>query len=269
MPLKAPLVVVLFLSGCGHEEAACHQAVKRYAIEIQEGASVRGAEFSDGRQAYCARRRVQEAVNPAAKALELLPKSQRPSLKLVLNPKLISGPPIDGLEVHRSGALLVENPPRDTTLWLHEFFHVLAGHPSTTQPALTRIVRAAEEGAADFFSATFARDPRLGAVDRREIRDLSRNPNLREGSWALLIGGRLDPHALGLGLAHQLWKRYPSEPGLALALAKCFREAEKAGPLEKLTELPAFCPRQWRTAFSVSLDAWMRPGSSTTRPEAS
>ncbi len=257
MPMRAVAACSLLLLGCESSAASCRQALTDYRVSVFRDSSVRGDQLHAGRPAGCEDREVRSIAGVLSRSLSRVPAQDRRALSVHLNVDVTNGPPIRDIEVHADGALLVNQAPADETIWLHEYFHTISGHPAGKTELATRSLRALEEGAADYFAATFAETHEVGSADGREVRDLSDPKRAGERLWLLFARDRADVHTLGLSFARELWAVHGGNSQLALALATCLQRGAAATPISDPSELAKFCPAHTRTTVSKSISRWM------------
>ena len=260
--MRATAACALLLLGCEGGPESCRQTLADYRVSVFRDSSVRGEQLQAGTSAGCEDREVRSIAGVLSRSLSDVPAQERRSLRVHLNVDVTNGPPIRDIEVHASGALLVNSAPADETIWLHEYFHTLAGHPKGKTKLVTRSLRALEEGAADYFAATFAKTHEVGSEDGREVRDLANPRRARERLWLLFIRNKADLHTLGLSFARELWAEHGASPKIALGLIDCLRRGATAQSLTDPTELAQFCPAELRNTISNSINRWMLRGAS-------
>lgn len=176
------------------------------------------------------------------------------------------------IEFHRpSRSLLLgggTDDPIDPSVFLHELAHVkMAGDRPERAPA-SRLMRAVEEGIADYFAAALGGSPRLGSAstEHTPTRDLRHPPRLMPGDWEsiALEGLPEQPHRLGWVLAAEL-RRLASGPGPLLEdLLQCMAGlhlAEDLAPTAKaiLAAWLSTCPARSRQSLQTALTRWLPP----------
>ncbi len=260
--MRVTAACALLMLGCEADAESCRQTLAEYRVSVFRDSTVRGDQLQAGTSAGCEDREVRSMAGVLSRSLSDVPAQERRALRVHLNVDVADGPPIRDIEVYADGDLLVNQAPADETIWLHEYFHTLVGHPKGKSELVTRSLRALEEGAADYFAATFAKTHEVGSEDGREVRDLADPRRAGERLWLLFIRNKADLHTLGLSFARELWAEHGANPKIALALIGCLQRGATAKPLSDPTDLATFCPAEVRTTISNSIHRWMLRGES-------
>ncbi|MGE3675256.1 MAG: hypothetical protein AB7K71_36645 [Polyangiaceae bacterium] len=148
---------------------------------------------------------------------------------------------------------------RDPAVWLHELAHVQSMGKRPSEPIAQRLLRAIEEGAADYYAASLTGSQTLGVIEGRAQRDLSQRVDPQLSEWSALALGAADPHRFGWALASQLWKRYGPSPELASDLLRglaALEPREVRGALV-IWELRRAVPARSRAVLEACLLAWL------------
>lgn len=148
---------------------------------------------------------------------------------------------------------------RDSAVWLHELAHVQAMGRRPEEPIAQRLVRAVEEGAADYYAASLTGSTTLGVVEGRAQRDLSLGVTLQPTDWAALALGAADPHRFGWSLASELWRSLGAEPTVARDLLRGLSELqpESRRGARVLAALVAAVPERSRRTIDAALQRWL------------
>ncbi|MCA9628260.1 MAG: hypothetical protein KC766_11365 [Myxococcales bacterium] len=161
-------------------------------------------------------------------------------------------------------AAVVLAPPEDVTLrdpgvWLHELAHLQSSGKRPQEPIARRVLRAVEEGAADYYAASLSGSTTLGVVEGRAQRDLSQSVEPRASEWAALAFGAADPHRFGWALAARLWRRFGADAQLASDLLQALARIEPRGrPGARVVRaLVLALPPRSRPALERELMAWL------------
>lgn len=194
------------------------------------------------------------------RALRLVPAALAPSPLRVETepPRRVNRVEIDAI----SGSLLIGTGAEDlpVTVWLHELGHARM-HGSRPRGAVAqRLLRAVDEGAADYYAALLSGTPRVG--DASELRDLRTPPRVDGSEWATLALPGFDAHRIGWALAARLYAAEPRRGPLLDELVACLdgeSELAHAGdtPAAAVQSLLAACPVTARERLSVVLAAWL------------
>jgi hypothetical protein len=227
-------------------------------VELVVGSSLDGEELTPGEPLRCA-----GPWTALEAALDAMPPELRPAFLAVhLDPRVRDAAQIDRVEVHEaSGALLLASGAAlDHTVWFHELAHVSMRGPRPGNRIAERLLRAVEEGVADWVAATVAGSPLLGGVGGRDLRQ---PPVTSTFAWAALALPRVhfDPHELGWQLAAELWRARPAGDMLREDLVAALADptpwpAEVTSPADTLAHLLARCPARSRETLSGVLHAW-------------
>jgi hypothetical protein len=202
----------------------------------------------------------------AAQALARVPASLRPDrLVLELEPRLSGGEPkVEGVEYHRSGALLIGAGSESVGLeqWLHEIAHVRLAGTRPSGKLARRLIDAVEEGVADYFAASVANTPLLGEAPRQ--RNLREPPAIGASEWASLAFDGFDTHRMGWVLAAELYRLDPSAGELLEDSVACL-DHESAlqsvddSPAAAISALLSACPERSRARLSRAFRNWLPP----------
>jgi len=261
MPVnRRALFVAALACSCSELEPVCPPADRPPAgVELVVGSSVDGDTLTPGQPLRCAGPwTALEAV------LAAMPRSLRPvPLVVHLDPDVHGAAPIDRVEVHQaSGALLLASKAQvDRTVLLHELAHVRMRGPRPASRMAERLLRAVEEGVADWVAATIVGSPLLGGAD--EGRDLRHPPEVSTFAWAALAlpQVRFDPHELGWQLGAVLWREHRTGGSLRDDLVAALADpapwpADVSTPAQTVAHLISRCPAGSRDRVAGLLDAW-------------
>ncbi len=161
-----------------------------------------------------------------------------------------------------SGEILAppEDPAlRDSAVWVHELAHVQAIGRRPSEPIAQRLLRAIEEGAADYYAASLSGSTTLGVVEGRAQRDLGQVVEIQATEWSALALGAADPHRFGWALGARLWQRFGANQVVAADLLVGLARLEPDGAVgaKVVRALIAAIPQRSRKLLSHSLLAWL------------
>jgi hypothetical protein len=185
-------------------------------------------------------------------------------LLLELEPQVDSGvAAFQGVEYHRdSSSLLVGSAGLDAAaeLWLHEAAHVRMAGARPQGAVARRLIGAVEAGFADYFAATVAGQPKLGAPPRQ--RDLQAPPRIGEREWSSLAFDGFDQEHMGWALAARLYELDPAGGSLLRDVVACLDgDSELAfaddTPAAAIAALLGACPEQGRPRLARVLQDWL------------
>ncbi len=253
--MRGVAMALLGLSAaCGRTPAAeCVRALE--SLSFQTNSTVGPTVVEAGPLLDCRDSRVAAIAPELARAVRRAPLVLPRPLKVHLDPTIPDGPALTEIETHASGELLLasrSNAYRDPSILLHELFHVAAAGKRPDEPRLARAVTAMEEGAADYFAASVLADPKVGAADGREVRNLAKHHSVTEQHWVATVTGQIGPHELGFGLSSRLWRDLGPSPERARLLAECLGDLPKQSSLTTVTE----CTRVRDPRLASSLRGW-------------
>jgi hypothetical protein len=145
------------------------------------------------------------------------------------------------------------------SVWLHELGHARMHGARPTSPLSRRLLRAIDEGAADYFAACLNDSPRVG--DASELRDLTRPPRIGASEWAALAFPAFDPHRMGWALAGRLYAEQPTRGSLLRGLVACLDGDSDlegaASPAAAVRAMLNACPPTARKPLASVLSAWL------------
>ncbi|MCA9641046.1 MAG: hypothetical protein H6718_22310 [Polyangiaceae bacterium] len=184
-----------------------------------------------------------------------------PKLRVRVEPQLVG----KSAQVELDSSSILAPPGdaalRDPAVWLHEVAHLQSAGKRPSEPIAQRVLRAIEEGAADYYAASLTGNGTLGVIEGRAQRDLSQSVEPQLTEWSALALGAADPHRFGWALASQLWKRLGANPMLAADLLRGLAalepgETRGAYVIQRLSQA---IPRRSRAPLATCLSAWLPP----------
>jgi hypothetical protein len=254
-----PVVVTLACACSTPSPPACPMTDRPPAgLELVVGSTLDGDDLEPGEPQRCA-----GPWTAVEAALDAMPRALRPvPLVVHLDPRVRDAAPIDRVEVHQgSGALLLASGASlDATVLLHELAHVRMRGPRPASRIAERLLRAVEEGVADWVAATLVGSPVLGDGDGRDLR---RPPEASTFAWASLAlpQVRFDPHELGWQLGAVLWREHSDGGALRDDLVAALADpalwpADVRTLAQTVAHLVARCPARSRDQLTRVLHAW-------------
>jgi hypothetical protein len=263
MPVSRLLCLVLPVACAGEidcpPEAALPERARLFAGSVLHGDGT----LERGDAVRCASDEARAAWTAVDAAWAAMPDRVRPTqIEVHLDPELRGAGAVDRVEVHKpSGVLLMvsESTPEPTVLW-HELGHAAMRGARPADPVAARLIRALEEGVADWVAATQAGSAQLGGARGR---DLDRPPGPSTVAWMALAlpNARFDPHELGWRLGARLWRAAPRGEELREDLIAALADpspwpASVIAPQQTLEQIVKRCPVRSRVRFAALLDEW-------------